>query len=379
MGTAQTEEENGFGVNSKWTSTGMPRDAALPLLEGASGGLGGHAPGIKTSPSRQIAVALFVLSVIAGTTALVLAAARGDRPGVYVELSQANSGVANLAQEETPAWCEKETGGTCVLSECWAWRNATCAWGMCFCPSNTCASTDGACHARAAAAQRVARYSPTWVRQQIGTVFDWAPAIAAMLRADLPGIVFSPLAVGMWGRVEPRATEFRFGTTWNEARRDYGYSECDAVLVGAAKYLFWHCMQPVAFFIVFYAYSGFLGWLQYSLALVVIVREMMYLALIHVGICACPAFLMIQPFTEREQGLRLTYFAVPYAVILQCLAGDDVVSCDGCIFAFLASDLCALLSLAIGLTSGSMFPSMAVGYAMASISIPVLFCWGVRG
>lgn len=63
----------------------------MPLLEAASGGLGGHAPGNKSSSKSRIVSALLVFAVVAGTIALAIAAAQalahGDLPKNCINLA----------------------------------------------------------------------------------------------------------------------------------------------------------------------------------------------------------------------------------------------------------------------------------------------------
>lgn len=96
-------------------------------------------------------------------------------------IGQIETAAADLGNSDDKIVCEKETGSTCFLNACDAWRNATCSRHLCVCDEASCAD-HGACVPKSrhffnvAAATRVANESksavgshPTQVTKVVNT------------------------------------------------------------------------------------------------------------------------------------------------------------------------------------------------------------------
>merc|ERR1712176_1397653 len=80
-------------------------------------------------------------------------------------------------------WCERYTGGTCIIRSCDEMRHATCMSSFvplpmwCECPPFHCADSDGECHPQGSGSlEDVSTVDPAWVRKEntYGWYLFWA-------------------------------------------------------------------------------------------------------------------------------------------------------------------------------------------------------------
>lgn len=134
-----------------------------------------------------------------------------------------------------------------------------------------------------------------------------------------------------------------------------------------------HLSTPLMFLVVFYAVRPVLDSLQLALAVCVLVREVIYMALVFSVVCQQPAFLFFDVLANirmGEIGLATTFILSPDLM----LAGGELVATNCCVNEIILRPLllilntCAILALIVGSTSESFYPPLAVLYIITGLS-----------
>lgn len=177
------------------------------------------------------------------------------------------------------------------------------------------------------------------------------------------------------------------GSSWNEACTWLGLTPPVALLCTLGRLVFWHVLQPLAYFGAFWTVSYQLDSLQYLLGALVALRELIYLVATFAALVKNPTFLLLDVracYTDRSAtgddsatqimnggpSFLLMYTCMPEKVVERALfssggVGTDVANLPklvGVIF-----DLVGCAALVYGMSKGALPFPLAVGYSMTSL------------
>eukprot|EP00746_Dinoflagellata_sp_MGD_P138555 gnl/MRDRNA2_/MRDRNA2_72186_c0_seq2.p1 gnl/MRDRNA2_/MRDRNA2_72186_c0~~gnl/MRDRNA2_/MRDRNA2_72186_c0_seq2.p1 ORF type:complete len:280 (+),score=21.80 gnl/MRDRNA2_/MRDRNA2_72186_c0_seq2:85-924(+) len=170
-------------------------------------------------------------------------------------------------------------------------------------------------------------------------------------------------------------TMYSYGfTDFKEMAQKLGFrKKRTACFVALVRLLFWHWMQPLAYAVVFYAYSDVLSGLQLLLGLAVLGREALYVLFTLLAMLLCPAYLLFSPVRAQKRDAFM-YFAMPekFVVIvilnkLSCRCSLDKLACPVTSLIGLI-DLCAVAALAVGLVLHNLPLPLGIGYGITGTS-----------
>lgn len=185
--------------------------------------------------------------------------------------------------------------------------------------------------------------------------------------------------------------EFANGSHWDEARKylnmSHGLTESGAYARSVGRLIFWHVLQPCAYFAAFRTVSYQLDWLQYILGALVGVREMIYLVVTFAAVVKNPTFLLIDIgacYTDRNATGKdsetkimnggptflLMYTCMPEKMVERALfskggvgrAAASPVKVVSALF-----DLVGCSALFYGVARGVLPPVLAVSYSMTAL------------
>jgi hypothetical protein len=158
--------------------------------------------------------------------------------------------------------------------------------------------------------------------------------------------------------------------TWSKARRDLKYEEGMALGVGLIRLLLWHLLQPAVYFYLIHVYRRQLSNAIFGLAVVVGVREGLYMVFTLIALVVNPAFLLINLNTDDDFHKRVawkaTYVFAPEFYVFQALANLCASGYFPMVFCFkVAADICGLVALCIGLSHPPFPDPLAVCFALS--------------
>merc|ERR1719410_1771699 len=84
-----------------------------------------------------------------------------------------------------------------------------------------------------------------------------------------------------------------------------------ALLIVAFKITMYHLSQPLAMLLSFYAFSPFMGKVQWYCGIVVCAREILYMIVIGLVPFLCPGAFLFIPFRENNSWKKLIFFTSP--------------------------------------------------------------------
>lgn len=289
--------------------------------------------------------------------------------------------------------CEKSTGGTCFIKRCKESRgNATCAratydlsalgtsvqlpllWWSCDCTGSLCAAVDGTCRPQSspksfAASFRSRSYDALMLLFVIlgrSGVLSFVSQLTGLNRA--------------WGASSPIPTHYSSLSTWEELREEQKLDKWQAFVIAVFKLSCWHMLQIVWFGLTYVAYTPLMSPRQASLALVVLVKEVLYGAILAIGIVTSPRWLLFCPLSEVDRTFTVVYFLSP-----DCFVADTIwmnpdthsrVRVAVLLFAILGAmmSLASWIALGLGFIEGAMTPALATGYMLSAFS-PMGLIW----
>eukprot|EP01047_Picozoa_sp_COSAG01_P087532 COSAG01_NODE_20183_length_966_cov_3.078431_1_plen_156_part_00 len=116
-------------------------------------------------------------------------------------------------------------------------------------------------------------------------------------------------------------------------------STCGALCLAAARLLLWHWLQPVVYFMVLGCHWAELDAVQRGFGAAVAVREVLYVAATLLGLCANPAFLLVDVGASvRDTGrsgaqggwpFLALYALAPEKYVLMAALGGGGLDLDG--------------------------------------------------
>ena len=193
-------------------------------------------------------------------------------------------------------------------------------------------------------------------------------------------------------------------TGWDKAREKNRQRPCGALCLAAARLLLWHWLQPVVYFMVLGCHWAELDAVQRGFGAAVAVREALYIAATLLGLCANPAFLLV----DVGASVRVTgksgaqggwpflalYALAPEKYVLMAALGNGgrnlrgmvlvegldfgaICAHSGCAAISIAGvvgllDLAAVGGLAAGLAAHNLPPALAVGYGATALGLGCL-------
>merc|ERR1712008_623817 len=111
-----------------------------------------------------------------------------------------------------------------------------------------------------------------------------------------------------------------------------------------------------------------MGCVQWTCGVLVVARELCYLALIVLGMFVAPQYLLFQPFTETDSFLRIWYFTSPQSVIGNCIF-TDAKSIFLVALPCTIRDAAAGIALLTGVIRWSVvWPALIISYLTCSLS-----------
>jgi hypothetical protein len=192
-------------------------------------------------------------------------------------------------------------------------------------------------------------------------------------------------------------------TGWDNARQQNRQRPCGALSLAAARLLLWHWLQPGLYFVVLGCYWVELDAAQRGFGAAVAVREALYIAATLLGLCANPAFLLVDVGASvRDTGrsgakggwpFLALYALAPEKYVLMAALGHGGLVLDGmevddlefgyicrhggCAAISIAGvvgllDLAAVGGLAAGLAAHNLPPALAVGYGATALGLGCL-------
>ena len=185
-------------------------------------------------------------------------------------------------------------------------------------------------------------------------------------------------------------------STWAEAAETSNTSPFDAFMQSLARLLFWHLAQPFAYGVVYgcaVAKSEIDG-LQVTFGAFVAFREGMYAVMALVCCCLKPAYLMVDvvkstkghddfndffdnDFLAVDTGWKFLamYVLAPEKYVARVLF-EKALNMFGtwmiALFVLTCFDLCGLVALIIGVTTGDITVALAIGYSVTTVGLVVV-------
>lgn len=176
----------------------------------------------------------------------------------------------------------------------------------------------------------------------------------------------------------------RENVTWRRARLRLGYNQCAAVCIGAIRVVWWHLLQPCAYFASLYVFYDHLNSWQQSFAQLIAIREGVYILAVLACLVRYPAFLLpdLRVTWRQEDGgtfESIMYVLLPDKYLCACLpnvwpAGGEIVSllrhtfCCCLTLPTAVCDVFAVVALIMGLVDGTLPLPLIVGYAFPAIA-----------
>lgn len=168
---------------------------------------------------------------------------------------------------------------------------------------------------------------------------------------------------------------------WDEAQLHLQYHPWAMYVSCGLRLVFWHLLQPAAYFVVLKAYWQQIDLVQQILGSFVAVREVLYAYCCIILARKHPSFLLFDPVAVLIKESGVTWFAVvcflcsPEKFIAQRYL-DIIGDSSRWILNFtlmvaLPLDSCALAALIVGHCSGTLHSALAFGYGVAVVGASV--------
>lgn len=125
-----------------------------------------------------------------------------------------------------------------------------------------------------------------------------------------------------------------------------------AIAVCVVRVLFWHWLQPVLYFLVFYAASDLLDTSELYLGLAVALRELIYFSAVFLCIFLKPGFFLYSP-SENSLRYNMVYAFMPEKLALAFLAKDEFTE---------------VISIVLFLVHGHWYWPLMIGYLVTAAS-----------
>eukprot|EP01047_Picozoa_sp_COSAG01_P049751 COSAG01_NODE_4960_length_4589_cov_2.312249_5_plen_394_part_00 len=196
--------------------------------------------------------------------------------------------------------------------------------------------------------------------------------------------------------------DFRVG--WKGARDKNGLRPCGALGLAAARLLLWHWLPPVVYFMVLGCHWTELDAVQRGFGAAVAVREVLYIAATLLGLCANPAFLLVDvgaSVRDTDQAgasggwpFLALYALAPEKYVMMAAFGRSglkvagLQEVNGLDFGYFRNngrcaaisivgvvgllDLAAVGGLVAGLAVRNLPPALAVGYGATALGLGCL-------
>ena len=107
---------------------------------------------------------------------------------------------------------------------------------------------------------------------------------------------------------------------WEEIGKAYGWSFEKTLAVSCLRFMFWHLLQPVTFFVSFYFYFDALSKFQRQIASLVLVNEALYCLMTCLCVRLNPAFLLVNVKDSDFMSIMI-YVFTPNIYVMSCVAG----------------------------------------------------------
>lgn len=170
--------------------------------------------------------------------------------------------------------------------------------------------------------------------------------------------------------------------SWDGARRRLGFTKQLGVAVSVARVLLWHWLQPLLYFLVFYAYSDLLNTAQLYLGLAVAAREFIYIHLVVLLVFRKPGFFLFSP-SENDYFATFFYVVMPETMCILYLTPKAEVGpphsatastrttrsaiYECAIFILIALDVCGAISVMCLILNQQWYWPLMIGFLVTAI------------
>lgn len=170
--------------------------------------------------------------------------------------------------------------------------------------------------------------------------------------------------------------------TWTQAKEGLEINQCAALFISIVRLIFWHCMQPLLYCYVLYAFWDLLDNVQQILGLIVAVREAIFFFMILLCTFRNPAFLLvdIRASCTQQAPLVAVYVIAPEKFIYLCLncCRADLLNAVG-ILVLSILDIAGMVAFVWAIAVHKMYAPMMIGYAITTLGgflIIMVMCVG---
>lgn len=159
-------------------------------------------------------------------------------------------------------------------------------------------------------------------------------------------------------------------------QRGLNLTGCSLFLLSLIRLLFCHLMQPILYFIIIHLYWDSLYHAQQTLAIIVGLREGIYLLLTIFGICVNSTYLLVDAKAGWNESFYEAKHVYLYVIAPEIYLFNSVFKLDGCcykvgyIFLFLL-DLVAIIVFIWSFVVKNVYVPLIIGYGITTIGISI--------